>query len=258
MHTEPAPPPSRRPTDTTSGAPPSPSARRQAGFTLLELLVVVAVLGVLAGAAVLAMGGLRERSEEVACDTDAGTIETAQTAHAVEAGRAGTEAELVAGGYLSEESSRHDVVVGLDGYELVGIGGCASAEETTRLSTGLRIDDAPADAADPRGVPTRPRGEVPCQTLRRGDDAANLNTANRNAAPCADRQNRVPSDDADGATSCGNLSRDTGAANQNPAPCTEQELQQGGAPSDRGRGATPCTPNRSCDTDMAPETVLRR
>ncbi|MFN7148840.1 MAG: prepilin-type N-terminal cleavage/methylation domain-containing protein, partial [Microthrixaceae bacterium] len=63
-------------------SPSAPAARGQGGFTLLELLVVVAVLGVLAGAAVVATGAMREAGQEQACAADERTLVTAMEAHA--------------------------------------------------------------------------------------------------------------------------------------------------------------------------------
>lgn len=174
--TAPPAPPHRAPAPT---APSSSRARSQSGFTLIELLVVVAILGVLAGVTVFAVGELRDGSQEVACAADARAIASAQGAFAVEAGRPGTEAELVAAGHLAEQSEYHDVLVDADEYDLVPAGGCASADEPATLRTGLRIDDG--TGAEP--VPSRPRARVPCGVL--GPDTG---AANQNPVPCDDRR----------------------------------------------------------------------
>ena len=51
--------------------------RGQSGFTLVELLVAVAILAILAGVAVFAVGSLTSNSGIAACDTEASTIKTA-------------------------------------------------------------------------------------------------------------------------------------------------------------------------------------
>lgn len=219
--------PSHRDDPEAVGASPT-RVRTQGGFTLLELLMVIAILGVLAGVAVFAVGAVRENSQEVACDTDARVIATAQGAHSIDAGRPGSEAELVASGYLADESQYHDVLVGADSYDLVAVGGCASAEEPTSLRTGMRIGDAPADGSELEPAPVRSRTPV------------------RSPAPLL----------------CGMLGPDTGDANQNPAPCDDRRLRRNLTRVDPGEttplkpttGDTSCAPNRICDTDMAPET----
>ncbi len=54
--------------------------RGQSGFTLVELLVAVAILAVLAGVAVFAVGNLTGQSEAAACETEGETLVTAATA----------------------------------------------------------------------------------------------------------------------------------------------------------------------------------
>lgn len=49
----------------------------EAGFTLVELLVVVVILGVLAGIVVFAVGGLTTNSVQAACKSDYKSVEVA-------------------------------------------------------------------------------------------------------------------------------------------------------------------------------------
>ncbi len=55
--------------------------RGQSGFTLVELLVAVAILAILAGVAVFAVGNLTTGAEDAACDTERKTVITAIAAY---------------------------------------------------------------------------------------------------------------------------------------------------------------------------------
>jgi len=56
----------------------------QQGFTLVELLIVIVVLGVLAGIVVFALGGFTAQAAVAACNSDASAVETAVTAYNTE------------------------------------------------------------------------------------------------------------------------------------------------------------------------------
>ncbi len=52
-----------------------------AGFTLIELLVVIVILAILAAIVVFAVGGITNKGQTSACDTDMKTIQTAEEAY---------------------------------------------------------------------------------------------------------------------------------------------------------------------------------
>ncbi len=55
---------------------PAP-ARRDRGFTLVELLIVIVILGILATVTVFAVRGITDKGNESACEADRSTILTA-------------------------------------------------------------------------------------------------------------------------------------------------------------------------------------
>jgi general secretion pathway protein G len=51
------------------------------GFTLVELLIVIVILGVLAGIVVFAVNGITDRGELAACKADVQSVQTAAEAY---------------------------------------------------------------------------------------------------------------------------------------------------------------------------------
>ncbi len=65
-------------------------AERSEGFTLIEILVVVVVLGILAAVIVMAAQNMASTSAVQACKADFKTIETAQESYRVQVGTSAT------------------------------------------------------------------------------------------------------------------------------------------------------------------------
>jgi general secretion pathway protein G len=85
------------------------------GFTLIELLIVIVILGILAAIVIFSVGGITDKGQSSACDTDKKTVETAEEAYfaqpAAQGGGDGnyaTEAQLVPK-FLHEESKWYKV-----------------------------------------------------------------------------------------------------------------------------------------------------
>lgn len=56
------------------------------GFTLVELLIVIAVLGILAAVVIFSLGGVTAQASVSACETDGKTVETAVAAYEAQSG----------------------------------------------------------------------------------------------------------------------------------------------------------------------------
>jgi prepilin-type N-terminal cleavage/methylation domain-containing protein len=53
----------------------------EGGFTLIELLIVIVILGVLSAVVVFAVGGISNKGNAAACQSDVKAVETAQEAY---------------------------------------------------------------------------------------------------------------------------------------------------------------------------------
>lgn len=105
--------------------------RDDRGFTLVELLIVIVILGVLATVTVFAVRGISDQGEESACAAEWKNLETAQEANMAQRGEYVTEAELVSNGLLRNESSTVEVTLSPGDYALAFVGTCAGAGPTT-------------------------------------------------------------------------------------------------------------------------------
>lgn len=93
--------------------------RAHAGFTLVEILIVIAIIGILAAVTVFAVRGVTNRGESASCVADAGTLETAVDAYfaqntvdvlpATGAGGDRFEQTLVNAGFLQSVSTYHNL-----------------------------------------------------------------------------------------------------------------------------------------------------
>ena len=87
----------------------------EGGFTLVELLVVIVILGILAAIVVFAVGGITNHGETAACKTDKKALQTAEESYFAQHAAYVDEAALVPQ-YIHEASDLYNVTAGSGTY----------------------------------------------------------------------------------------------------------------------------------------------
>ncbi len=88
-------------------------AKRDKGFTLVELLIVIVILGILSTVTVFAVSGITDRGSASACAADKKTVEVAVEAfYAQNNAYPASGAALVTGGFLRTASAKYTVGAG--------------------------------------------------------------------------------------------------------------------------------------------------
>ena len=120
------------------------------GFTLVEMLIVVVLLGVLAVIAVFAVRGITDRGQENAEATDLRTLQTGIEAYRLEHDVHPSEDDLVTAGLLREPSDLYDIRLGSDdSYEIVNVRtGVTVAGEIIATPPGEDDDDEETPPAE--------------------------------------------------------------------------------------------------------------
>jgi prepilin-type N-terminal cleavage/methylation domain-containing protein len=96
--------------------------KRDKGFTLVELLIVIVILGVLSTVTVFAVRGITSRGEDARCETDQRTVEVAVEAYVAENGDFPANMAALVPDFLREASTLHSIDAA---GNVTAIGDCA-------------------------------------------------------------------------------------------------------------------------------------
>ena len=81
------------------------ASKKDKGFTLVELLIVIVILGILAAVTVFAVRGITTKSQTNSCAVEKRAIETATEAYFADTGADATTMAALIGNYLRTDPS---------------------------------------------------------------------------------------------------------------------------------------------------------
>jgi type II secretion system protein G len=122
--------------DTTIETPVATGGKDK-GFTLVELLIVIVILGILATVTVFAVRGITDNAQDNACGTDEKIINTALEAYYADNGDYPTTTEglaILTSGvtkYLKTVPGTFEYTAAGDDFTLEGTGKCSVPTTTT-------------------------------------------------------------------------------------------------------------------------------
>jgi len=108
--------------------------KQDKGFTLVELLIVIVILGILAAVTVFAVRGITDKGQENSCATEKRAIETAFEAYYAAGGSDAPSLAALVPGYLKTDPSTRWSFTAGSPPTITGIGDCAAAVVTTTVA----------------------------------------------------------------------------------------------------------------------------
>jgi prepilin-type N-terminal cleavage/methylation domain-containing protein len=101
--------------------------RREDGYTLIELVVVVVILGVVSTVGVSSLAGITERAKNVACSADKSNVTLAGEAYVIENGVPAASIDaLVTAGFLNSKPLDVLYTVTTNSFSATGLAPCES------------------------------------------------------------------------------------------------------------------------------------
>lgn len=100
--------------------------KKDRGFTLVELLIVIVILGILATVTVFAVRGITDKGQENSCKVERRAIETAFESYFADTGNDAASLTALVPGYLkTDPSARWNFTAG-NPPTIAGTGDCAT------------------------------------------------------------------------------------------------------------------------------------
>lgn len=99
--------------------------KQDRGFTLVELLIVIVILGILASVTVFAVRGITDRGQQNSCDVEQRAVETALEAFFADTGSDATGFASLVPNYLKTSPSARWTFTAGSPPTIAGLGVCA-------------------------------------------------------------------------------------------------------------------------------------